>query len=272
MHLLACRMHIAVDCEHLATRLAPTLQHAVQRYPVARVHRFDVRRQEGRYRIEEDGAERTVEPTLEAAGFALGRRIHELALAALPEFTKIHAGCASWQGRRLLAVGPPRSGKTTLMTRLLYEGFSVHGDELVLVRAGEALPYPRRFGVRPQTLSLVPQLAARAGGTPRGSGSVVVDPAQLGFDWTIAPAPVDAVFFLEPNHGGRTDLRPCPRYLMAQRVMSQSTPPDAGPREWIRDVCGILRTARCYTLSLGDLDTAVAALKDGLSESPTVAA
>jgi hypothetical protein len=265
-------MHIAVDCERLAAWLGPMLQHAVQRYPVTRVHRFKVRRRDGQYRIEEDGTERTVEPTPESAGFALGRRIHELALAALPEFTKIHAGCASWHGRQLLAVGPARSGKTTLMARLLYEGFTVHGDELVLVRAGEALPYPRRFGVRPQTLSLIPQLVAFAGGTPLGSGPVIVDPAQLGFDWTIAPAPVDAVFFLEPNHGGRTHLRVCPRYLMAHRVMSQSTPPDAGPREWIRDVCGILNPARCYTLSLGDLDTAVAALKEGLRKSSTVAA
>jgi hypothetical protein len=272
VHLLACRMRIAVDCERLAARLAPTLHHAVQRYPVARVHRFDVRRRDGRYRIEEDGAERTVEPSPQAAAFALGRRIHELALAALPEFTKVHAGCASWLGRQFLAVGPPRSGKTTLMARLLYEGFTVHGDELVLVRAGEALPYPRRFGVRPPTLSLVPQLLAFAGGTSPASKPMIVDPAQLGFDWTIAPAPVDAVFFLEPNHGGRTYLRPCPRYLMAQLVMSQSTPPGAGQRAWIRDVCGILDPARCYTLSVGDLDTAVAALKDGLRRSPTVAA
>jgi len=231
-----------------------------------------VRRQDGRYRIEEDGAERAVKPTPEAAAVALGRRIHELALAALPEFTKIHAGCASWRGRQLLAVGPPRSGKTTLMARLLYEGFAVSGDELALVRAGQALAYPRRFGVRPQTLSLVPQMAFLAGKTPSGSEAVVVDPAELGFDWTIAPAPVDAVFFLEPNHGGRTHLRPCPQYLMAQRIMSQSTPPDAGRRAWIRDVCGILNPARCYTLRVGDLDVAVGALKEGLKGFPTVAA
>jgi hypothetical protein len=263
-------MEVSVDCERLAAWLAPMLQHAAQSYPVSRVHRLEARREPGGYRISEDGAPRGVEPTPEDAGYALTVRMHALALAALPDFTKIHAGCASWQGRRLLAVGPPRAGKTTLMTRLVFEGFSVHGDELALTRGGEVLPYPRRFGVRPPTVPLIPQLASARPG-PAGGG-LVTDPAELGFDWVIEAAPAAAVFYLEPNHGGRTRLADCPKYVMVQRVMSQSTGPETGNRQWIRDVCDMLDRAAAFTLTLGDVDEAVAVVKEALQRPPRVAA
>lgn len=267
VRLLACQFQIIADCDRLAASLTPMLQHATQDYPVSHHHRFEVHQEDGRYRIEENGAARTFEPTPESVGYAVCARVHQLALAALPGFTKVHAGCATWQGRRLLAVGPAHSGKTTLMTRLLFEGFAVHGDELVVLRGGEAVPFPRRFGLRPRTLALIPQLAGFA-----RPGPVALDPSQLGFDWRITPGPVDAVFFLEPNHRGRSELHLCPQHLMAQRVMSQSTPPNTGRRGWLSDVCAILTQAGCYILRLGDLDTAVAVVKDGLRAAPTVAA
>lgn len=270
--LLACRVDITADCERVAAWLDPMLQQASQDYPISRVHRFAIRREAERYRIEEDGAARAIESTPESAGYAVFARIHVLALAALPEFTKVHAGCANWEGRRVLAVGPPHAGKTTLMTRLIYEGFSVQGDELVLLGDGLALPYPRRFGVRAPTVALIPQLADMGRPGSGGSAPIVIDPAQLGFDWRIEAAPVDAVLYLEPNHGGPTRLEPCPKYLMAQRIMSQSSGPEAGKRQWIRDVCAMLARASSHVLRLGDLDTAVVAVKEALQGTPRVAA
>jgi hypothetical protein len=169
-------------------------------------------------------------------------------------------------------VGAPQAGKTTLMTRLLYAGFAVQGDELVLVRDGEALPYPRRFGVRALTVPLIPQLAAFASPGPGGPGSLIVDPLHLGFDWRIEAGPVAAVLYLEPNHGGPSRLEPCPTHVMAQWVMSQSTGPAAGKRQWIRDVCAILDRASSHILRLGDLDGAVDAVKQALQSSPNMAA
>lgn len=269
MRLLACRMEVSVDCDRLARWLAPMLQHAVQRYPVSRVHHLEARRDVGGYLIVEDGVDRGAEPTVESAGYALTARMHALALAALPEFTKIHAGCASWQGRRLLAVGPPEAGKTTLMTRLIYEGFSVHGDELVLVKDGQVLPYPRRFGVRAATVPLIPGLAAARQGDSHGP--LVTDPGALGFEWIIEAAPAAAVAYLEPNHGGTSRLIPCAKYAMVQRVMSQSTPPRSGKSQWIRDVCDMLDVASTYMLMLGNLDEAVAAVREVLQRTPSVA-
>lgn len=263
-------MDVTVDCERVAGWLAPMLQEAAQDHPVSRTHRFAVRREAGGYAIEEDGAPPRIEPTPEAAGYAVFFRMHALALAALPEFTKIHAGSARWQGRRVIAVGPPHAGKTTLMTRLVYEGFEVEGDELVLVRDGLALPYPRRFGVRAPTVALIPQLRALTGeGRPE---PLVVDPAVLGAPWRIESAPVDAVLFLEPNHGGPTALVPCPKHEMVRRIMSQSTGPESGKREWIRDVCAMVVRASSHVLRLGDLDAAVVAVKTALEGTSKAAA
>lgn len=247
-----------MDCDRLAAWLDPMFPHVAQRYPVSRVHRFAVRGEAGGYRIEQDGVACGVEATAESAGYALTSRIHAVSLSALPAFTKVHAGCASWQGRRLLAVGPPEAGKTTLMTRLAHEGFDVHGDELVLVSGATALPYPRRFGVRAATVGLIPQLAARRPGAP--AAPLVTDPADLGFEWTIEPGPVTAIFYLEPDHGRASRVAPCPKYLMAHQVMGQSTGPAGGTRPWIRDVCDMVDSAATYTLVLGDLDGAVTAV------------
>ena len=53
--------------------------------------------------------------------------------------------------------------------------------------------------------------------------------------------------------------------------MSQSTAPRTGPQQWIRDVCDMLDRASSYTLKLGNLDEAVAILKEALQLTPKVA-
>jgi hypothetical protein len=196
-------------------------------------------------------------------------RMHELALEALPEFTKLHAGCATWHGKRLVVAGPGGSGKTTLVTRLLYEGFAVHCDDIVLLRRGEVLPYPRRFRIRTQALPLLPQLVPVA---PRLAGArdhVALDPSELGFDWQIDAAPADVVLFLEPNHGGATRLEVSAKYSMAERIMSQSNLPAAGAGSWVRDVCSLVDGALCAVLRCGELEAMVGAVKESIANATT---
>jgi hypothetical protein len=234
-------------------------------------------RQDGAYHIREDGRLWTAPVGAWALADTLVWRMQELALAALPEFTRVHAGCADWGGKRFLAVGPALSGKSTLMARLLFEGFAVHSDDLVLLRRGQALPFPRRFSIRRPTVALVPQLAALAQEQVSGptSDALALDPSELGFDWRIEPAPVDAVFFLEPNRGGATWVETCQKLVMAERIMALSTVPAGGARAWIDDACALLERADCYVLRFGDLDTAVSDLEhtlQGTSPAPAGAA
>ena len=272
IQLLACEFQVSADAEDVIRWLDGVRPSAVQDHPVRHRHRLDVRQEAGGYRVSEDGQDRGVSPGPEAAGALVERRLHELAFDALGDCTKVHAGCGTWRGRRFLIVGDGRAGKTTLMTRLLFEGFAVEGDEMVVVRDGRVAAYPRRFGIRQPTLSLVPQVGALApdltrAGEPDPSGGYQVlafDPSQLGLPWRIASGSVDVLFLLDGRHAGPTRARPCPQQVMVQRVMTQSNPPDAGRAAWVRDVCTLVSGAAGYLLTLGDLDSAVTTVRECL--------
>ena len=98
IRLLACRFSLVSDCEQFVEALDSLVQHASQTYPVSRCHRFEAWRMDNGYRLREDGKDLDPRPDARSAAEALFARMHELALEALPEFTKIHAGCASWRG------------------------------------------------------------------------------------------------------------------------------------------------------------------------------
>jgi hypothetical protein len=270
--LLSSEFCIMVDGEDVARTLDTLAFHAAQDGGTTRRHRLEVVREGDGYRIRENGqaGEHVRDPA--AAGRSVQERVHALALAALDGHAKLHAGCAAFHGRGVLFVGAGRAGKTTLMTRLLYEGFAVQGDDTVVLRDGRAMAFPRRFRVRRGTLALVPQLSPRTppwaiDSPPNGYHVLVVDPAELGFAWRIAPIPVDAVFLLEPAHGRPSRVVPCPRYQMARHLMSQSIAPAGGARPWIGEIAALVGKASCYVLELGDLDSAVRAVNEALANA-----
>ena len=272
IRLLACEFEVTADCEEPLRRLDRLVPRPTQCFPVSRRHRFEVRRIEGNgYRLEENGCQRGQQRDDVVTARTLFWRMHQLALEAVPEFTRIHAGCATWGGRRLLAAGPRRSGKSTLMARLVYEGFDVHCDDLVLLQRGEVVPYPRRLFMRREAVALIPQLVSQsvdsfewAGWEP---GSLAMDPSVLGIEWRIERAPVDTVLFLEFDPGGKVQLDPCPKYVMAERLMFQSNQPVGGPGEWAREICALLDRAECFVLRSGDLEASVSAVKGILKAS-----
>jgi hypothetical protein len=261
IQLLACNFSLVSDCEEFLATLDSQVQHASQNYPVSRYYRFEVQRMENGYRIREDAIDRPSQPDADAAAESLVARMYDLSMDALGEFTKIHGGCASLNGKRMVFSGPTRAGKTTLMTRLLYEGFAVYCDDIVLLSRGNVLPYPRRFWIRSQAVPLLPELATVAHRLRNTQDHLPLDPTEIGLEWHIDAAPVAAVFFLEPNHGSATELLPCPKYAMAKLIMSQSVVPSGGAQDWIRDVCAMLDKAESYVLRSGGLDPAVAAVK-----------
>ena len=270
--MLACEFEVISDCAELLRRLDHMVPRPAQPVLPGRRYQLAACRDGGGYRLEENGRPIGRERDQAAAARTLFWRMQVLALEAVPEFSRIHAGCASRNGRRIVAAGPARSGKSTLMARLLFEGFDVHCDDLVLLRRGEALPYPRRFFIRPEAVALIPQLAARSidpfewgGWDP---GSLALDPLVLGFPWRIESGPVDIVLFLERDTCDTARLEASPKHAMAERLMFESTSPAGGPGDWVRDVCALVDRADCYVLRSGSLGASVSVLKEVLeSES-----
>jgi hypothetical protein len=264
IRLLACEFLLVSDCEQLVEALDSLVPHASQTYPVSRCHRFEAFRIDNGYRLRVNDKDVDTRPDAGSAAADLYTRMHELALQALPEFTRIHAGCASRHGKRVVAAGPARAGKTTLMTRLLFESFAVHCDDTILLNRGYVLPYPRRFRIRWHAMPLLPQIAPFAARARETRDHLALDPTELGFEWRIDAAPADVVLFLEPNHGSPSRLVACPKYSMANLIMSQSNLPAGGAHEWVRDVCAMVDKAATYVLRCGTLDSAVEAVKEAL--------
>lgn len=248
------------------------MQHAVQHVRPARRYAFDARRAGEGYRLRQNGDEMPSAADAQAAAEALFWRMHDLALEAMADHTKLHAGCATIGGRRLLVVGPASAGKSTFMTRLLYDGHAVHCDDMVLASDGDVVPFPRRFRIRPAAVPLLPQVAAIADRLPRDRECLALDPVVEGFSWHIARGGVDILVYLDGGDRSRGTIDACPKHVMATHLMAQSNLPAGGRRAWVRDICALLDRADAYVLFSGNLNSMVAALArvagDKSAESP----
>jgi hypothetical protein len=280
IQLVACAFDVATDCASTHGRLSALKPSAVQEHPILRVHHLTaVRTVPGAsagaetrlLRVEEDDVEIAGSCSEDEAVSLIDRRMHELALEGLADRTKLHAGCGVWSGTRFLVVGAGHAGKTTLMTRLLVEpDCRVEGDELVLLRDGEAVAYPRRFGVRRMTLSLVPRVGAVAPelvdppgmATPGGFHVLALDPAQLDVGWTIGVGPVSMIFVLAERRTGDTRLEACSTSDALPCLFQQSAPPATGHAAWVRDVSATVANSAVFRMSVGELDSAVRAMRE----------
>jgi hypothetical protein len=178
----------------------------------------------------------------------------------------LHAATAHWNRVRSVFLGRGGYGKTTLMLRLLQEGFVVEGDEIVVVGPDAAQAVPRRLRVKEGSLSVVPELAALIRAAPslpdwdhRLIYSMVPD--IRGEGWTAGASKVGNLVFIEPNHGGSSVLSVMRPDEAFDRLVAEAVMPAAGKARaaaWLRLVA---QRASCWRLQLGGLDRAVSRLK-----------
>lgn len=219
----------------------------------------------GEFRIDAGPDEQDFELTAFYAAENLLRRMYTGALARLPDHVRIRAAIGCRAGRTFLIVGPRRSGKTTLALSLLLEGWDLSGDDLVLLQDGESTAFPWKFVANDLSVGLLPLLRH----LPGTAGSIAarqdwyfaVAPSDFGADWKIAPAAVDAVFYLEPNYGARSEAVEVGKLDMARRLLGQANAPPSGRRGWIGDVARTLDGSRTYVLRLGELRSAIVAME-----------
>lgn len=271
------RFDLTIAHEGIASRVDTLLHRATQDHPVLVIHRFIVEPDAGGFRVVEDAHPPVSLATEEDAVDHLDRRMHELAVAELGDRTKLHAGCGVIAGQRFVVVGHGGAGKTTLMTRLLAEpDFQVEGDELVLLSGSRAVAYPRRFGVRRLTLTLVPAVGSLAPHLttgpealePGGYHVMALDPTRLDVPWHIGHGAIDVIFLLEPRTAGASFVEPADSLTTTGRLMEQSAGPDDGSAVWIRDLTALARTARAFRLTVGTLDSAVTCVRRSVGAHP----
>ena len=224
----------------------------------------------GTYEITRSGEVCFSSDDLSKTIFNLSWLMHRDALGGITDRIRIHAGCGEWAGRRFIVVGDKGAGKTTLMVRLLYGGFRIISDELVLVRNGKALPFPRRFHIKQDSMRLLPFMAELFETLPfnwtsYGHKMFSFTPRDAGFGWRIDEGDIQAIFYLEPNYGGDTRIEECPKYRMVEKVMPMTFLSETDDHLKIGELCRLMDNADCYIIHIGDLAGAVAGLQEKLS-------
>jgi len=175
----------------------------------------------------------------------------------LPHGALLHAASVVAGEKRIVLVGSKSSGKTTLVLRLLAEGFDVEGDEHVALRDDDLLARPRRLHVKKGSLALVPGFAEEIIRAPAGldqDGNIIhsVDPSIAGRPWRIAAGLASHFVFIEPNHGGRSVLAPLPFGRAFAALPANAALLGADRLRFALMLRRHLTAAKTWRLSLGD--------------------
>jgi len=251
-------------------RLAFIVHEAEHNLSPIRTVSFEFNARNHVYEIKKDGMICFTSEDLPNSIFHLQWHMHHEALKDVTESIRIHAACGELYGKRFIIVGDKGAGKTTLMVRLLFEGFRAITDELVLVRDTKVLPFPRRFHIKQDSVKLLPELKDLFDSLPFNQANnnqkmYSFTPQDAGFDWKIDEGELRAVFYLEPNHEGETRVVVCPKYLMTQKIMPMTFLSEHKDHMKIGEICRIIDSVDCYVVHIGDLDGAVSKLKETMS-------
>lgn len=175
-----------------------------------------------------------------------------------PNSPLIHGASIIIDGRRFLFVADKGTGKTTLSLFLLAAGFEVEGDEHVVLMSDAVIARPRPLRVKPGSLRVVPGLPEGVRALPMRStwdGTCIysVSPRLFGKSWTIRRGKVDAIVFVQANHGGRSVMKPVSPDVVFPALMRTVYFPRLSPLAETAMLRHLVATAPAYALRLGDL-------------------
>ena len=271
IQILSSEFEIRTNSCELLDLVCYVTAHAQQAFSISHRSVISVTRSGEEFRISNDNGGEDCEMSAAVVIEQLFKRMHRMALANLPDHVCLRAVTGNQAEKAFLIVGPKSSGKTILAVRLLLAGFDISGDELTVLLDGKAVAFPRRFIVQGDCVELLPELKsceefATFASNPARETVIHFDPTRLGRPWLLVPRHVSAIFFLEPNYGARTRIEPCGKLEMLRRMMPHCMPPISKRANWIGDLSRTVDDSKTYMLRIGELDSAVLAVKERLKQ------
>lgn len=217
------------------------------------------------------------EPSLTCLASTLAIELVAAYEAQEQEYMGIHAAAAVRNGRTVLFCGTHKAGKSTLMARLLLEGWQGLGDDMLALNpAGELFSYgfaPRLRLPLPDCPHLAPLHDASSPlAACRDAWYLCCDPAALPMLPWGTRLPVDAVVILDrqDDQSAVCGLLPQPRGNDMREVLLRFLLRDGRAGLALRTACDLLQRVPCRLLRYRTLDEAAELLANRL-EAPLIA-
>jgi hypothetical protein len=173
----------------------------------------------------------------------------------------IHAGAVVTPGgEAILILGESGSGKTTLVAALVQDGFGYLSDEAAAIELATGLvhPWPRPLGFWPESRSL-PRFAGLLASANDGERHIPID--RIRTDAIGDPCTVGHVIDHRYGSGSETRIEPLSRGLALVQMGSAAPRLRREGNRGLSVLANVMRGARAHSLSSGDLELAVQAVR-----------
>lgn len=183
-----------------------------------------------------------------------------------PTCPLLHCATVLIDGRRIAIVGGKGAGKTTLTLFLLAAGYAIEGDEHLVIEPQRVITRPRTLRIKEGSFDVLANLPPTIRSEPRielwdGGFVYGVSPGFFGRDWRVTPGSLDALVFLDSNHGGRSVAKRMTAQAALARMMPQVIFGIAGVAMQAARIHGVAQRVPAYSLRLGNLANAESHLK-----------
>lgn len=174
--------------------------------------------------------------------------------AGTTRYVVIHAGCVALDGRGIVLPGPMGSGKSTLVTALVLEGFRYLSDELAPLDpvTGRLHPYPRPIVLEPGSFRFFPQLRPSVAPELDDPGRWLVSADEVRPGSRGGPVPPGAIVFSRFEPGAAGQAVPVSRSEAVTLLADQTLNLALLGNEAVAALGRLALSAPAYRLTFGD--------------------
>jgi len=170
-------------------------------------------------------------------------------------FFRLHSGGVVRNGHGVLFVGPSGAGKTTLVVRLVSEGFALLSDDEVWIdpASRHLHPSPRRCLLKDSSRDLFPAHRHKLRQGDDQGGFWWLDPEDIRPNCRAAPSPVWGMVCLGPRRT-RPVLEPIGQTAALTTALGESMNFPECRADGLSLLVELVKSARLFRLHTGDLD------------------